>query len=84
MIFSGAARNVSGGVLLSERSEEMRAPKARSSSRLGGLRERRKLPQRGLRRSPSRHSILEHLTSNGPVLEHEIETLKKVNAECLL
>src|SRR6218665_4061715 len=31
---------------------KLRLPKARSPSRLGGLEERRKLPQRGLGRSP--------------------------------
>src|SRR6218665_1904722 len=37
---------------------KLRLPKARSPSRLGGLRERRKLPQRGLGRSPiSRHDF---------------------------
>ena len=36
-------------------------------SRLGGLEERRKLPQRGLGWSPSRQRILEHLRSNLPV-----------------
>ena len=43
---------------------EWRAPKARSPSRLGGLGERRKLPQRGLGLRPSRQRILEHLISN--------------------
>ena len=39
----------------------VRAPKARSPPRLGGLGERRKLPQRGLGRSPSRQRFWEHL-----------------------
>ena len=40
-------------------------PKARSPFRLGSLRERRKLPPRGLGRSPRHRSDFEHFLPNG-------------------
>src|SRR6218665_322488 len=62
----GTARNCPGVVtpLKWTRNKECRAPKARCLLRLGGLGERRKLPQWGLGRSPSRQRILEHSRSN--------------------
>src|SRR6218665_995565 len=53
-LFGGA----NGG--LSAEGAKLRLPKARSPSRLGGLRERRKLPQRGLRRSSRNRCNFEH------------------------
>ena len=45
---------------LSVEGAKLRLPKARSPSRLGGLGERRKLPQRGLRRNPRIRRDFEH------------------------
>jgi len=48
---------------LSAEGAKLRLPKARNPSRLGGLRERCKLPQRGLGRSPRNRSNFEHFKS---------------------
>ena len=45
---------------LSDEGAKLRLPKARSPSRLGGLGERRKLPQLGLGRSPRNRRGFEH------------------------
>jgi len=45
---------------LSDEGAKLRLPKARSPTRLGGLRERRKLPQLGLERSPRIRRDFEH------------------------
>ena len=45
---------------LSTEGAKLRLPKARSPSRLGSLGERRKLPQRGLGRSPKNRVDFEH------------------------
>src|SRR6218665_2067129 len=44
---------------------KLRLPKARSPLRLGSLMERRKLPQRGLGRSPRNRRDFEHFLPNG-------------------
>jgi len=46
------------------RNNELRAPKVRSHSRLGGLGSVESSPQRGLGRIPSLQRILEHFRSN--------------------
>jgi len=48
------------GEVASAKGAKLRLPKARSPLRLGGLGERRKLPQRGLGRSPRKRRDFEH------------------------
>src|SRR6218665_3899287 len=50
---------------LSAEGAKLQLPKARSPSRLGGLGERHKLPQRGLRQSPETDAILNISSQNG-------------------
>src|SRR6218665_3383755 len=51
--------------IASAKGAKLRLPKARSPLRLGSLRERRKLPQVGLGRSPRNRRDFEHFMPNG-------------------
>src|SRR6218665_4181726 len=53
-------QNVCVGVIASAEGAKLRLPEPRSPSRLGGLGERRKLPQQGLGRSPRNRRDFEH------------------------